>query len=102
MGRNSLYPHPSSLSALARAAFIRDPSGVGHLSCCPPSPQDLWQLSTRSFYLEVMTFPVGKSPGRGVSFVSCTKSIWGGLGTVPSPLGNSDVGHFAPLGDSPD
>lgn len=70
---NSLYLHPSPWSALARAAFISDLSGVGHLSYCLPSPQGLWQISKRSFYLEVMTFLVGESPGPGISFIPCTK-----------------------------
>ena len=80
---NSLYPHPSPWSALARAAFIRDLSGVGHLSCCLPSPQGLWQISKRSFCLEEMTFLVGESSGPGVSFIACTKSVWGWFGNNP-------------------
>lgn len=102
--QNSLYPRPDPLSTLAKAAFIRNPSGVGHLSRCLPSPQVLclWQISMRSFYLEVMTFPVGKSPGLSVSFVSCTTSI-GGI--WEQPLVHLELATLAvlpPLGGSPD
>ena len=38
---NSLYPHPSPWSALARAAFIRDLFRVGHLSLLAQSSRSL-------------------------------------------------------------